>query len=318
MNNDQALWFASFDGNAWSGQGQVPGVASSVGPSLASFGGKLYAAWKGVTGDQALYYSSFDGSAWAPQQLIPNVASSEGPALAVHNGRLYAMWKGMNSDQGLYYSSFDGTQWSPQQRVPGNTGQDTPQNIGLRMQFQETTEWCWLAVAASVAHFYGATAWISQCNLMTGIGQRINNWPNTTICCPTSAMLQANPGLVAKMLNPYDSSAENALQNVGIPGVCIKSGGVGDALNVSGNQASSVGSMSLDAIAAEMNAGRPVVADISWNSGGSHVVAIAGILNDQLLICDPANGESVISYGQFPASYFGGATLNAFTLTKAG
>jgi hypothetical protein len=35
--------------------------------------------------------------------------------------------------------------------------------------------------------------------------------------------------------------------------------------------------MSLDAITAEISAGRPLAVDITWNSGaGSHVVAIAG------------------------------------------
>ena len=318
MNNDQAIWYSSFDGARWSAQATIPGVASSVGPSLAVFAGKLYAAWKGVTGDQGLWYSSFDGSRWAPQQLIPNVASSIGPALAPYNGRLYAMWKGMSDDEGLYYSSFDGQRWAAQQRGPGNTGQDVPQNMGLRMQYQQTTEWCWLAVAASVAHFYGATNWFTQCNLMTTIGQNINKWPSTTICCPTSAMLQAHPDVVAKMLNPYDASAEYALQNIGIPAVCIKSGGVGDALKVNGNYASYQNSMSLDAITSEISAGRPLAVDITWNSGaGSHVVAIAGVLNDLLLICDPANGESVMAYEQFPAAYFGGATLDGFALTKA-
>jgi Papain-like cysteine protease AvrRpt2 len=317
MNNDQALWYASFDGNRWSSQAVIPGVASSVGPSLAVFGGKLYAAWKGITGDEGLYFSSFDGSTWAAQQSIPNVASSIGPALSGYQGLLYAMWKGMGSDQGLYYSWFDGLRWAPQQRGPGNTGQDVPQNIGLRMQYQETSEWCWLVVAASVAHFYGATGWITQCNLMTTIGQNINGWPPTTICCPTSAILTAHPDLVGKMLNPYDTSAEFCLESVGIPSVCIKSGGINDALKVNNNYAGYRTSMSLDEIAAEINAGRPLAVDITWNSGGSHVVAIAGVLNDLLLICDPANGETVMSVENFPAQYYGGATLDGYALTKA-
>jgi hypothetical protein len=288
-----------------------------VGPSLAVYNNQLFAVWKGVTGDQGLYYSSFNGASWSPQQIIPGVASSIGPALAEHDGNLYAMWKGMSDDQGLYYSFFNGSQWAAQQRVPGNTGQDLPQNIGLRMQFQQTSEWCWIAVGASVAHFYGCTNWYTQCNLMTQIGQQINKWSSDTICCPTSAMLQNDPGLLTKMLNPYDASAEFALEHVGIPGVCIKSGGVGDVLNVNGNNAGYQTSMSLNQIATEINAGRPICVDITWPSGGSHVVAIAGVLNDLLLICDPGNGESVIAYEQFPSAYFGGATLDGFTLTKA-
>jgi hypothetical protein len=36
----------------------------------------------------------------------------------------------------------------------------TPRNIGLRMQYQETGEWCWIAVATSINHFYNpASTW---------------------------------------------------------------------------------------------------------------------------------------------------------------
>jgi hypothetical protein len=185
------------------------------------------------------------------------------------------------------------------------------------MQYQETFEWCWLAVGASIAHFYGATAWISQCNLMTTIGQNINGWPSTTICCPTSAILAAHPDLVGKLLNPYDPAAEGCLDNAGIPSVCIKTGGVGDPLKVSNNYADIRTSMSLDEITAEIKAGRPVVVDINWNNGsGQHSVAIAGVLNNLLLILDPINGETVMSFGNFPAQYNGGATLNLYILTK--
>jgi hypothetical protein len=48
---DQNLYFATYDGTQWSAQTQIPGVASSVGPSLASYGGKVYAAWKGKGSD---------------------------------------------------------------------------------------------------------------------------------------------------------------------------------------------------------------------------------------------------------------------------
>jgi hypothetical protein len=316
--NDQALWFASFDGKNWSQQQEIPGVASAFGPSLAVYNGRLYAAWRGVTGDESLWYSSFDGRNWTPQQVIPNVASSIGPALSEYAGYLYAMWKGAGNDQGLYYSHFDGANWLPQDQIPGNTGPDSPQNIGLRMQYQQTNQWCWIAVAVSVARYYGyGNANTYQCEAMTTIGQTINNWSADTFCCPTGAMEQANPGLLAKLLDPYSRNSEYALENVGIPKVCIKSGGVGDALNLNNNNAGLRQTMRLDEITTEIDAGRPVVATIQWLSGVEHYVAIAGVLNDQLLVCDPINGETVISYDTFPAQYQGGATLVSFHLTKA-
>jgi hypothetical protein len=315
MNNDQALWYASFDGTNWSPQQVIPGVASSVGPSLAVFNGKLCAAWKGVTGDQALWFASFDGTTWTTQQVIPDVGSSIGPALSEYTGKLYAMWKGVDDDQELYFSSFDGTNWAVQGHIPGNTGQDSPQNIGLRLQFQETSLWCWIAVAVSIAEYYGHTS-VDQCLTMTTIGLNVNNWPAGTSCCPTD--IQLSPALLKKLANPYDRKAENALQNVGIPNVCIKSGGINTALDVHNNLAEERTSLTLDEIAAEIAAGRPIAVDINWNSGvGQHVVAIAGVLNDLLLVCDPVNGESVIRYADFPAQYQGGATPLVYCLSKA-
>ena len=66
-----------------------------------------------------------------------------------------------------------------------------------------------------------------------------------------------------------------------------------------------------------LTAGRPVAVAITWFSGGSHFVAIAGVLGDSLLILDPASGQSVVRFGDFPGTYFGGAKLDGYALTKA-
>jgi Papain-like cysteine protease AvrRpt2 len=318
MNNDQALWWASFDGIGWSAQSLIPGVASSVGPSLAVVGGKLYAAWKGVTGDEAIWYGSFDGGAWAPQQTIPGAESSIGPAIAEFNGKLYAMWKGPGSDQSLHFSSFDGTNWAAPGSIPGNTGQDTPQNIGLRMQYQEMTQWCWIAVAVSVANYYGNTL-PEQCETMTMIGQQINKWSKFTSCCPTIVWREGHRDMQAALEDPYDKAALYVLDNdPNLPAVCNKSGGVNASLALYDNYAGAPASMTLEAIAAEIDAKRPVVVDLQWpGNGPQHVVAIVGVLDDQLLIVDPIYGETAIGYEEFPASYQGGATLHNWLTTKA-
>ncbi len=82
-------------------------------------------------------------------------------------------------------------------------------NIGMGIQYQETSLWCWIAVAASVAHFYN----------------------------PSSGVLAAHHGLAETLAHPYGTAAEFALEAVGIPAMRIKSGGVGDALDVNGNNA---------------------------------------------------------------------------------
>jgi hypothetical protein len=308
-------------------------VASDVGPSLAVFNGKLYAAWKGQTGDQALWYASFDGTTWSAQTVMPVFASSIGPALAEYDqhqripiklhdpGKLFAMWKGASSDAGLWFGSFDGSNWSAQSTVPGNTGQDVPPNIGLRMQYQETNQWCWIAVATSINHFYNPASTATQCGIMTTVGQNINGFAKNTSACPSATAVASVPGLAAILASPYTTAAEYALDNVklGIPVEYIKSGGVGDALNVYGNwNKPGLATMSLSQIAGEVAAGRPVCVDIAWNGGGQHCVAIAGELDDQLLICDPIFGETSIQYELFPAAYQGGASVVSYALTKAG
>jgi hypothetical protein len=195
-----------------------------------------------------------------------------------------------------------------------------PNSIGLRMQYQETGEWCWIAVATSINHFYHPASTWTQCQIMTIVGQTINKFPPDTSACPSADVLAANPGLAAILADPYSKSAEFVLDNPAyrIDPEYIKSGGVSDPLKVAGNWASDQpGSLGLDQIASEVNAGRPVVAAITWFSGGSHFVAIAGVLGDSLLVLDPINGQSVVRFGAFPTSYFGGATLDNFTFTKS-
>ena len=91
------------------------GGGTSVGPKLAVFQNRLYAAWKGVDSDQRMFWSSFDGTSWAPQQVGIGGGTSEGPSLAVFQNRLYAAWKGVGGDQRMFWSSFDGNSWAPQQ-----------------------------------------------------------------------------------------------------------------------------------------------------------------------------------------------------------
>ena len=317
---DEGIYFSSFDGTHWSPQALIPGVGSSIGPAL-----QMRPASNLIpTPIKPVPVKLPIGREAKISERIPITGTPIGGVpvnpVRFNPGNLYAMWKGMGDDQRLFYASFDGAKWSTQSTIPGNTGQDTPQNIGLRMQFQETNEWCWIAVGTSINHFYNPGSTAQQCQIMTTIGQNINNFAKNTSACPSATAVASVPGLAAILANPYTTAAENVLNNpaLGIPVEYIKSGGVGDALKVHGNWASDAGSMTLDQIANEVNAGRPVCVDIQWTGGGQHVVAVAGVLDDQLLICDPALGESVQQFEDFPATYNGGATIVGFSLTKAG
>jgi Papain-like cysteine protease AvrRpt2 len=196
----------------------------------------------------------------------------------------------------------------------------TPNNIGVRMQYQESNEWCWIAVATSINHFYNPASTWTQCQIMTVVGHNINGFPANTSACPSAQVVAANPALAAALANPYTPAAEFILDNAayGVDRRYLKSGGVSDPLKVTGNYASYQGAnLTLAQIAAEINAGRPIAVDITWlNSSASHVVAIAGVLGDSLLVLDPANGTSVVRFGDFPGTYFGGAKLDGYTFTK--
>ncbi len=195
----------------------------------------------------------------------------------------------------------------------------TPPNVGLRMQYQEANQWCWIAVATSINHFYDPVSSWTQCKVMTAVGQKINGFASNTSGCPSAATLQNHTELGPIIANPYDKKAEYILNNsaYGIDTQYIKSGGVSDPLKQMGNWASNQPkSLTLAQITSEINAGRPIAVDITWNSGGSHVVAIAGVQGDTLLILDPANGTSVVSFTSFPGTYFSGAVLDGYTFTK--
>jgi hypothetical protein len=103
--DEQRIYWSSFDGTDWADQTELADGSSAIGPSLAVFQDRLFAAWRGAGGDQGIYWSSFDGTGWAPQQRTPGFASTNSPSLAVFGNRLFAAWKGPATDQGIYWSS---------------------------------------------------------------------------------------------------------------------------------------------------------------------------------------------------------------------
>ena len=98
-------------------QRSIPNAITSVGPSLAVFNGRLFAAWKGGGSDQSIYFASFDGSNWTLPTLFPGVGTSHGPAIISAFGTLLAAWKGIEGDSGIYYSTFDGRGWASQKGI---------------------------------------------------------------------------------------------------------------------------------------------------------------------------------------------------------
>ena len=147
-------------------------------------------------------------------------------------------------------------------------------SLGFNMQAQTESNWCWAATSTSVSHFYwGASPW-TQCKVAC-------SELNLTTCCQSPS-----------------SSA------------CNVSGYLQTALTVTKNLNSFVtGTVSFDAVKAEIDAGRPVGARIGWSGGGGHFVAIYGyarvlIFGEEYFdIDDPIYGKSQVTVANFTSSY---------------
>ena len=130
VDGDNGIWYTTGPRNAdgtvnWASQKSIPGVATSVRPSLAVCNGILTMAWKGVDSDNGIYHTTgiptAEGISWlVGGQMVPGVGTSVGPALAACNGILTMAWKGIDGDNGIWYTTFtQNAGWKPQNPVPG-------------------------------------------------------------------------------------------------------------------------------------------------------------------------------------------------------
>ena len=158
--------------------------------------------------------------------------------------------------------------------------------LGLAMQHQLETEWCWSATSVSIALYYDPTSSWTQCAL-------VNQAFSLTDCCSNGSSSACN--------QPWYGNK---------------------ALSITGNL-SSVGSSSasLATVVYEINGGRPISVNIQWYGGGGHNPAIDGYDNcdpssPTVDIQDPWYGPSTQDFNSFPASYNGGATWFASYFTQ--
>lgn len=100
--------------------------------------------------------------------------------------------------------------------------------VTFTMQSQQQSNWCWAAVAASVADYYDPPSGWTQYTVVNAVNGR-------TDCChfPTST-------------------------------ACNCPGSVADALTATGNLASVGGPVSKETIIGELQAGRPTAARVAW------------------------------------------------------
>ncbi|MBO9880836.1 papain-like cysteine protease family protein [Xanthomonas sp. D-109] len=151
-------------------------------------------------------------------------------------------------------------------------------------QAQLQTQWCWAAVASSVAAFYAPpNPEFSQCRLA---------------CWATGADSCCTDGSSTVCNQPQLQS--QALQHVGH------------------RRTSSSGRLSFSEIRTEIDAGRPIAVTVHWAGGGGHAVVISGYATLQnrayVRVQDPAGAATaLVALDDFP----NGGTWNWTVTTRA-
>lgn len=161
--------------------------------------------------------------------------------------------------------------------------------LNFAMQPQKQTQWCWAAVSASVATYYGSDDF-TQCDLAT--------WAASTRgvananCCKDGSSSDCN--------KPF--TLDTALTHVG-------------HLN-----AMTEGASTLPAVQGQIDGKHPLGVRVGWTGGGGHFLVIDGydttVADPKIALADPFYGPSVVVFNTFPAHYQGGAVWSHSYTTK--
>ena len=112
--------------NSWisidadSSQGMNRGANNAEHPSMATFNGALYLAWKESHTDSntRIHVSRYNGTSWTPADgpdgyiYCDYTSNSKDPELEVCNGVLYLIWAEQNTNYKIYVKYYNGTSWT--------------------------------------------------------------------------------------------------------------------------------------------------------------------------------------------------------------
>ena len=126
---DESMSWAKYDGTKWTIPQSIVNTGTTTGPALAEYNGRLYAAWKGITGDYGIYTKYFDG-AWDSKQYPVGdksiVSSNHRPALAKYDGELYLVYVSQDNKSIMCVTSTDGKTWTGAVKVQSVTTDSAP------------------------------------------------------------------------------------------------------------------------------------------------------------------------------------------------
>ena len=159
--------------------------------------------------------------------------------------------------------------------------------LSLSVQRQSESNWCWAAVATSVALFYRPISAWTQCGVASATLGR-------TDCCGPAAS------------DPLGCNQPYFLDM---------------ALATTGHFASmQAASMTVPQISVEVSAQRPIGCRIEWPDGSGHFLTIVGVQTKSsgtayIDVSDPIYLDAQIAFLAFPALYQGGASWTHSYLT---
>jgi len=165
------------------------------------------------------------------------------------------------------------------------------------MQYQRQNQWCWAALAVSVAQYYTPTSTVTQCSMATwafGNAAKVD-------CCTAQA------GPLYPCNQPYQVDTALAyLGNLNPPTL---------------NQ-----SLLFSDVVNQIFAATPIGIRIVWQGGGNvgHALCITGYdctdpsaANALIELKDPTYGATLVTFVGFPANYHNGQAWTHTYLTKA-
>jgi len=116
---DEHIYYSTYDGRFWSPQAGIREGQSTVGASLATYKGQLWAVCRGRSGpgNERLWFTHHNGREWAEWRAT-DLWTSTGASLSMFRGDLYAVGKGEKGDDKMWYANFDGATWTRIGNIP--------------------------------------------------------------------------------------------------------------------------------------------------------------------------------------------------------
>jgi hypothetical protein len=182
--------------------------------------------------------------------------------------------------------------------------------LDFNIEYQQKTNWCWAALAASIKRFYHPSSTVTQCEIANGELRRKD-------CCKSLAASDHDPcnviGFLMSSLFRVDCFEKWIVRRP----------------TTSKRLQKEIRRKVQEDIREEIDHERPLCARIFRPAGGGHFIAIFGYASELahdvcdkpqivgVAVADPLLGETDIDWDDFPTRYYTGAVYTDSYYTKA-